>query len=274
MTTVSAPLPSLEPRGRVTQARVIRSEWTKLISVRSTKWSFFAALLLTIGLPLLFSIVVRSHWDHMTPQDQADQHPLDFALVGVFVAQLAIGVLGVLVISSEYSTGMIRASLTAVPRRLPMLWGKAAVFAGATFGLMLPAVLAAFFLSQAIFRSKGILELSFSTPGVARTVICGAVYLMLMGLFALGLGTIVRNTAGGIAVFAGILFVIPPLMLLLPNNWQDAVSPYLPSNAGQSIITLHPTGNSLSPWAGFFVLLGEVAFALAVASVLLERRDA
>ncbi len=273
MSVVSEPLPALAPRGRVTQARVVRSEWTKLRSVRSTLWSFFAALLMTIGFPVLFSFVVRSHWSHMAPRERADRHPLDVALVGVHVAQLAIGVLGVLVISAEYSTGMIRASFTAVPRRLPVLWAKTMVFAAVTFVLMLPAVLLAFFLSQTIFRSHHILEISFTHPGVARTVIGGAVFLALIGVFALGLGAIVRNTAGGIAVFAGILFVVPPLLLLLPSSWQDAISPYLPSSAGDSILTLAPSGNSLSPWGGFFVLLGYAAAAIAVAAVLLRRRD-
>jgi ABC-2 type transport system permease protein len=274
VSAVSEPLPSLAPHGRVTQLRVVRSEWTKLRSVRSTMWSFFAAVLMTIGFPVLFSFVVRSHWNHMAPQERADRHPLDIALVGVHVAQLAIGVLGVLVISAEYSTGMIRASLTAVPRRLPVLWAKAAVFGATTFVLSLASVLLAFFLSQTIFRSHHILQISFTHPGVARTVVCGAVFLMLMGLLALGLGTIVRNTAGGIAVFAGLLFVVPPLLLLLPSGWQDAITPYLPSSAGDSIVTLHPTGNSLSPWGGFFVLLAYVAVALLAAAVLLRRRDA
>jgi ABC-2 type transport system permease protein len=261
------------PHGRVTLPRVLLSEWTKLRSVRSTMWSFFAALLMTIGFPVLFSFVVRSHWSHMSPREQADRHPLDVALVGTHIAQLAIGVLGVLVISAEYSTGMIRASMTAVPRRLPVLWAKTAVFAAVTFVLMLPAVLLAFFLSQTIFRAHHILEISFSHPGVARTVCAGAVYLALIGVFALGLGAIVRNTAGGIALFAGLLFVVPPLLLLLPSSWNDAISPYLPSNAGDSIVTLAPGSGSLSPWAGFFVLLGYAAASIAIAAGLLVRRD-
>jgi ABC-2 type transport system permease protein len=274
VTAAPQPLPTLAPRGRLSLPRVMHSEWTKLRSVRSTMWSFFAALLITIGLPVLVSLVVSTHWDRMSPQDRASQHPLDFALVGVFVAQLAIGVLGVLVISSEYSTGMIRSSLTAVPKRLPMLWAKAGVFGAVTFALALPAVLVSFFVSQLIFGSKNILQVSITDAGVARTLAGGAVYLTLIGLFALGLGTIIRNTAGGIATFAAVLFVVPPLLLLLPNSWEHKISPYLPSNAGNSIGTLHPTGNSLSPWAGFFVLIAWVAVALVIASALLRRRDA
>ena len=266
-------LPVSLPRARVTLPRVLLSEWTKLRSVRSTLWSFFAALVMTVGFPVLFSFVVRSHWSHMSPREQADRHPLDVALVGTHIAQLAIGVLGVLVISAEYSTGMIRASMTAVPRRLPVLWAKTAVFAVVTFVLLLPAVLLAFYLSQTIFRAHHILEISFTHPGVARTVVAGALYLALVGVFALGLGAIVRNTAGGIATFAGILFVIPPLLLLLPSSWDNAISPYLPSNAGESMFTLAPGSHSLSPWAGFAVFLGYAAASIAFAAALLLRRD-
>ena len=108
-------------RPRVTQARVVVSEWTKLRTLRSTMWSLGVATVLTIGFPCLFAALTSSHWGSMSPGDRADRHPLDIALVGVNVSQLAIGVLGVLVITGEYSTGMIRASLTAVPKRLPVL---------------------------------------------------------------------------------------------------------------------------------------------------------
>src|SRR3989454_3633649 len=123
---------------------------------------------------------------------------------------------------------MIRASFTAVPKRLPVLWAKTAVFAVVAFLLMLPPVLIAFFASQAILARHHILQISFSHPGVARAVIGGAVYLMLVGIFALAIGAIVRNTAGGIATFAAIFFVIPPLLNVLPSSWNNAVSPYLP----------------------------------------------
>src|SRR5581483_5357095 len=129
--------------GGVTQARVVRSEWTKLWSVRATRWSLLVATVLTIGFPILASSIISSHWGSRSPHDRLHFNPLDPALIGSQIAQLAIGVLGVLVISSEYSTGMIRATLTAVPKRLPVLWAKAGVFAVVTFALMLPSVLIA-----------------------------------------------------------------------------------------------------------------------------------
>ncbi len=271
--SASASIPRLGRIGRVTQARVVRSEWTKLHSLRSTRWSLAVATVMTIGFPILFATVVSSRWSHMSLQERAHRHPLDIALVGVNISQLAIAVLGVLVITGEYSTGMIRASFTAVPRRLPVLWAKTGVYAVVALVLMLPSVVIAFVASQAILRSHHILQISFSHPGVARAVLGGAVYLTLVAIFALAVGAIVRNTAGGIAAFAAIFFVIPPLMNLLPSSWNDAVSPYLPSEAGRSIFSLTPGAHSLSPGAGLALFAGYCAFVLGAAAVLLVRRD-
>jgi ABC-2 type transport system permease protein len=266
-------LPRLPHTGRVTQARVVLSEWTKLHSLRSTKWSLFAGALLTIALPVLFAAVTSSHWGTMSPHEQADRHPLDIALAGVNVGQLAIAVLGVLVITGEYSTGMIRASFTAVPKRLPVLWAKTAVFGAVSFLLMLPPVLIAFFASQAILSRHHILQISFTDPGVARSVIGGALFLTLVGIFALGIGAIVRNTAGGIATFAAIFFVIPPLMNILPTSWNNAISQYLPSEAGRQIFSLTHGAHSLAPWPGGLLFVGYCVVTLGIAAVLLVRRD-
>jgi ABC-2 type transport system permease protein len=266
-------LPRVAHTGRVTQMRVAFSEWTKLHSLRSTRWSLLAGFLLTIALPVLFSAVTSSHWGSMSPHERADRKPLDIALAGVNLSQLAIAVLGVLVITGEYATGMIRATFIAVPKRLPVLWAKAAVFAIVAFVLMVPPVLIAFFASQAILSRHHILQISFSDPGVARSVIGGAVYLMLVGIFALGIGAIVRNTAAGIATFAGIFFVIPPLMNVLPASWNNAITPYLPSEAGRQIFSLTHGAHSLAPWPGGLLFTGYCALALGIAAVLLVRRD-
>jgi ABC-2 type transport system permease protein len=271
MSALSATAPF---RGRVTQARVFRSELTKLTSLRSTRWSMLVAVLLTIGLPAIFAAVTASHWSHMRPAERAGRHPLDIALGGVLVSQLAIGILGVLVITGEYSTGMIRASLTAVPKRLPVLWAKLGVFAVVSFLLMVPSVLAAFAASQAILRNHHILQISLSDNGVARSVIGGAVYLMLLGVFALALGAIARNTAAGIGIFAAIFFVIPPLLNILPSNWHDAIAKYLPDAAGRDIFALTHGAHDLAPWPGFLLFLGYCALAVTIAAVLLLRRDA
>ena len=260
------------PGVRVTQPRVIRSEWTKLRSLRSTRWSLLIATVLTIGFPILAAAVISAHWGHRSPSDRAHFNPLDVSLIGSQIAQLAIGVLGVLVITGEYSTGMIRASFTAVPKRLPVLWAKTFVFALVTFVLMLPAVLIAFFISQSIL-SRHHAQTSFSDPHVARAVIGAALYLTVIAVFSLALGTILRNTAGGIATFAAILFVIPPLMNVLPQSWNDAASRYLPSNAGRAILSVTRDSGSLAPWTGFGLFCAYAAGALVLAAVLLVRRD-
>ena len=274
MSAVSVPtIPRHNRAVRVTQARVALSEWTKFQSLRSTRWSLGVGFLLTIAFPLLFAAVTANRWAHMSAHDRADRHPLDIALAGVNVAQLAIAVLGVLVITGEYSTGMIRASFTAVPKRLPVLWAKLAVFAAVSFVLMVPAVLIAFAGSQAILERHHLLQISLSSPGVLRSELGGAVYVMLVGVFALAVGAIVRNTAGGIAAFAAIFFVIPPLMNILPTSWNNAISQYLPSNAGRQLFSLHHTAHNLNVLPGGLLFLAYCALAVAVAAVLLVRRD-
>jgi ABC-2 type transport system permease protein len=259
------------PQGRVTQLRVVLSEWTKLRSVRSTRWALFTAVLATVGIAALACAIAAHHYAQMSPQDRADFHPLEINLAGVQLAQLALGVLGVLVITAEYSTGMIRASFTAVPKRLPVLWGKAIVYGLTLLALMIPAVLVAFLVGESLF-SRHHINIPFSDPGVARAVIGAALYLTVVGLFGLGLGAIVRNTAGGIAAFAAIMFVLPPLMNVLPTSWNKAASPYLPLAAGESIMSI-TSGNHLSPWVGFALFCGYAAAAIAIAAVLLVRRD-
>jgi ABC-2 type transport system permease protein len=211
-------------------------------------------------------LVIRS-----SRQDRADFHPIEVNLVGVQLAQLAIGILGILVITAEYSTGMIRASMTAVPKRLPVLWAKALVYGLVTAALMIPAVLIAFLIGQGIL-SRHHINAAFSDPGVARALFGAALYLTVVGLFGLGLGAIVRNTAGGIATFVAIMFVLPPLTNVLPASWNDAASPYLPLAAGEAIMSV-TSGNHLSPWVGLLLFFGYAAAALAVAAVLLVRRD-
>jgi ABC-2 type transport system permease protein len=271
VSTLAHGTPRVEQYGRVTQARIFLSEWTKLRSVRSTKWSLLAAFAFTVGLPTIAATVVSHHWPHMSPHDRADFHPLDISLVGVQLAQLAVGVLGVLVITAEYSTGMIRASMTAAPRRLPVLWGKAAVYALTTLVLLTPAVVIAFFISQWILSHRHV-DISFTAAGVPRAVLGAGLYLTVIALFAFGLGAIVRNTAGGIATFAALMFVLPPVMNVLPSSWNSAASPYVPLQAGEAIMHLH-RGNQLAPWTGFGVLCCYAAAAIAIAAVLLRRRD-
>ncbi len=262
---------STSPAG-VSQRRVAVSEWTKLRSVRSTRWTLLVTLLLIIGIGILACAVFEARWAHLSPDDRAHFRPLRANLAGVNFGQLAIGVLGVLVITAEYSTGMIRSTFMAVPKRLPVLWGKALVFGAVALAISLPSVFIVFFAGQAILSGQHI-NISISHPGVLRAVFGAALYMTVMGLFGLGLGAIIRNTAGGISALAGIVFVLPPVLDLLPSSVSNSVGPYLPSNAGGAVWTINPDPNTLAPWAGFGVFCAYAAVALAVAAVLMRRRD-
>jgi ABC-2 type transport system permease protein len=269
---VSAVTAARLPVGPVTQRRVAVSEWTKLRSVRSTRWSLLVSLLLIIGIGILVCVIFESRWPHLSPGDRARFHPLRANLAGVNFAQLAIGVLGVLTITAEYTTGMIRASFSAVPKRLPVLWAKTLVFGAVAFAISLPAVFIVFFAGQSILSGQHI-NIGISHPGVVRALFGAPLYLTVMGLFGLGLGAILRSTAGGISALAAIVFVLPPIISLLPTSVTNSVDPYLPSNAGGAIWTINPDPNTLAPWAGFAVFCAYAVAALAVAAILMLRRD-
>ncbi len=199
-----------DPVLKVTQARVLVSEFTKFRTVRSTVWTLLVAVVLMIGLSALFAAVTASQYHTFGPADRASFNPVSTSLGGMMFAVVAFGVLGVLMISGEYSTGMIRSSLTAVPRRLPVLWGKLAVFAGVIFSVSLVASFISFFLGQALLNSHQ-LGVSITAPGALRSVIGAALYVSVAGMIGVALGALFRNTAAGIATFAGVFFVIPPL---------------------------------------------------------------
>jgi ABC-type transport system involved in multi-copper enzyme maturation permease subunit len=197
------------------------------------------------------------------------------SLRGVYLAQLAIGVLGVLMITGEYSTGMIRATLSAVPRRLPVLWAKAFVFAVTVFVITGIASLLAFLGGQAFLSGAGVgIHVGLSTPGAARAVLGGALYLTVVGLLGVGLGFLLRNTAGAIATLFGLLLVLPAIAAALPSSLYDDVYKFLPMVAGLRILTTVPDHTVLSPWAGLGVFAVYAAVAIGAGAVMLMRRDA
>ncbi|HEV7195600.1 MAG TPA: hypothetical protein VGN19_06650 [Pedococcus sp.] len=257
----------------VTQARVLLSEWTKLRSLRSTVFSLLAAVVFIIGLAVLVPSVTVAHWPPRNPGEAALFDPTSRSLAGIFLAQLAIGVLGILLISGEYATGMIRATFAAVPTRLPVLWAKTVVFATTTLVVTVPAVLAAFLIGQSILKGKN-LQTSLGDAGVLRAVIGAALYLTVIGILGLGLGALLRNTAAAISTLFGILFVLPIIVRFLPSSWSDPIDKYLPSTLGEGITHVHADPTLLSPWGGFALFCGYAAVVLAGAAVLLRRRDA
>jgi ABC-2 type transport system permease protein len=262
------------PALKVTQGRVLRSELTKFRSLRSTIYTLLTAVVLMIGIGALFSAVTASQYHTFSAADRASFNPVATSLSGVMFAVVAFGVLGVLVTSGEYSTGMIRSSLTAVPRRLPVLWGKLAVFAGVIFPVSLMASFISFFLGQALLNSQHI-GVSITAPDALRSVIGAALYITVAGMIGVALGALFRNTAAGIATFAGVFFVIPPLASLLPSSVSSHLTPYLPSNAGAVLWGgAQNVPNALAPWTGFALLCGYAAVLIAAAAWRLRRSDA
>jgi ABC-2 type transport system permease protein len=263
------------PALKVTQARVLRSEWIKFRSLRSTVWTLLVGLVLMIGISALFSAVNASQYHTFSPADRATFSPVSVSLAGTSFAVVAFGVLGVLLLSGEYGTGMIRSSLTVVPRRLPVLWAKLAVFAGAVGLLSLVASFASFYLGQAVLNSHH-LGVSITAPGALRSVIGAALYITAAGLLGVALGGLLRSTAAGISVFAAVFFVLPPLAELLPASIGDHLTRYLPSDAGSAIWggAQGVPGGALAPWAGFGLLCGYAAVLTAAAAWRLRRSDA
>lgn len=276
MSATTAPtLPARADRSdeRVTLPRVIRSEWTKLWTLRSTRWSLLLAFIAQAGLGPLIAVIEMARWSHLTLQDRLTINPIDHSLGGWHLAQLAVAILGVMTITGEYHTGMIRSSLVAAPKRLPVLWAKLLVFSAVVLVLMLIAAFIGFLGGQAIFTQHHV-NVALSAPHALRSVFGAALYTTATGALCVALGTIVRRTAGGIALFVGVFFVLPGLVEILPSTTADAIHPYLPSNAGGAVAQALADGNSFSPWGGFALFCGYTVAVIAIAAVLLLRRDA
>jgi ABC-2 type transport system permease protein len=253
----------------VSQGQVIRSEWIKLRSVRSS-WFLLAATVLGIaGIGLLVSYVDNAHWATMSASARADLNPLNQSLIGVNLAELTVGVLGVLAVTGEYATGMIRATFAAVPRRFPVLAAKAGVVAAVTFAACLAAVLIAVAGGQALLGSHGI---SLSHPQAVRAVFGAALYLTVVAVIGVGLGFLTRSTAGGIATVLGVLLVLPIVVSALPGS--SAIERYLPSMAGRAVFIMNGGPGMSSPWAGFGIFLFYGIVLVAAAAWALRKRDA
>jgi ABC-2 type transport system permease protein len=243
---------------------LLRSEWAKMRSVRSTYWSLAVAVVAMIGYG---AINTASH----TGAQPATFDPVLTSLSGILVAQLAIGILGVLVITSEYSTGMIRSTFAAAPQRHLVIAAKAGAFGAIAFAVGTVASVIAFLVGQAILGAHGVTMIS---PGAVRSIIGVGLYLGLLAVLAVALGTIVRRTAGAIAALVGLILILPALLLTLPASLQDTVVKFLPGNAGQAIFTTTKDSSTLSPWVGLAIFALYVAAAAAISVVLVRRRDA
>lgn len=266
-TTPSRPSVSLTPLF----AGILRSEARKLGTVRSTFWALFATIAFNAVTAALLGALLPGH---LSAHQKATIDSVRVSLGGLHLSQIAIGLLGVLAVTSEYSSGMIRATLAAAPQRRLLLTAKALVLTAAAAATGIAACLAAYLVFQAFLPAGDALRTTLADPGVLRAVIGAGLYLTVLGLLGFGLGTVLRSSAGAVAVLFGVLFVPTLLTALLPSSWQDTVGPYLPMNAGDTIYTVRPETHMLGPWAGFGVFCLYAAAALAAGFILIGRRNA
>ena len=258
--------------GRASFGDALRSEFTKIKSTRSTYWTLLALVVVCVGIGALTCAGTASHPQGVSPTNfDATQQ----SLAGLYVGQLVIAVLGALTITSEYSTGMIRTTLSVQPRRGVVFAAKALVFAAVTLVTGLIASFGSFFVGQAILSSHH-LSATLGEPNVLRAVIGGALFLTACGMLAYGLGAILRHTAAAISAAIGLLFVLTVLVQFLPHTWQNNVDKWMPALAGSQIWTTKATGGPdlFSAWPGFAVLAGYAAVAIIAGLVCFRTRDA
>ncbi|GGN49235.1 ABC-type transport system involved in multi-copper enzyme maturation permease subunit [Actinoplanes campanulatus] len=259
------------PTYRLTARGVLHGEWTKFWSLRSSWITLAVSVLLLVTAGLIVAATFEPE-DGSGPGAETTD-PVGLALSGSAFAALAVGVLGVLLSAGEYSTGMIRSTLTAVPSRLPVLWSKAAI-AGGTAAVATAAGALASFLAGAPLVPDVMTALDLGDDGVLRALLSAGLYLGLVAVIGVGLGTLVRSSAGGITILAGVLLILPGLTMLLPDSWAGNIDPYLPSNAGDTIMSLTSSGAALSRPAGLAVLAGYAAITLGAAAYRLAKSDA
>ncbi len=276
---MSVPAVRSDPSVRTTQPgrsgfrQVLESERIKFWSVRSTGWSLLAMFATTVGFGALICFGTAQEVDQLSREERATFDSTALSLAGLTFGQLAAAVLGVLAISAEYSTGGIRSSLVAVPRRLRLLVAKALVLLAVVLAVGVLSSFVAFLVGQALLASVD-LETSLGDPGVLRAVIGGGLYLAASALFGLAFGTLLRQTAGGIVAAIAGLLIVPPLTQLLPGDWGASISKWFTSNAGQQILVVRPDAGAPEPWAGFVVFCLWGLAVLVIGAVLLQRRDA
>ncbi len=280
MTTTSAPVagrhsgaaPLPRPAGRAGFVGSLRSEFTKIRSTRSTYWALLALVAITVG----FGALASSGAAHNANQLGPDFDPTQRSLFGLYFGQLVMAVLGALTITSEYATGMIRTSLTAMPRRGTMFAAKAVVFASVALVVGLITSFGAFFLGQALMSGAHI-NATISQPHVLRAVVGGALFLAACGMLSFGIGAILRHTAGAITASIVLLFVLSLLINALPQSWQEHVDKWVPAVAGSQIwaVKAATDGPSMfAPWTGFAVFCGYAVIALVAGLILFRKRDA
>jgi len=249
---------------------VLRAEARKLHTIRSTWWLLLAGFLCTVAVAALLGALLPAH---LSLHQKTSADSVRVSLGGLHVSQITAGLLGVLAITSEYSTGLIRATLTAVPQRRLLLTAKALILATAVASTAIAGCFAAYLAFQAFLSAGDPMRTTLADPGVARAVTGAGLYLTVLALLGFGLGAALRSSAGAVAALFGLLFIPTLLTALLPQSWQDRIAGYLPMNAGDAIYTTRPEAHMLSPWTGLAVFSLYAALALAAGTVLISHRD-
>jgi ABC-2 type transport system permease protein len=251
--------------------QVIRSEWTKIRSVASTVWTLSLAVVVTIALGMLISALSRNQFDSMPVQDRLSFDPTYVSFAGMSLGQLAMIVFGVLVVSNEYSTGMIRASLAAVPQRATFLFGKISVAGALALGVGMATSFAAFFLGQAMLGPHGA---RLGDPGVLRAVIGGGLYMTLIAMFSMGVAAMLRSPMLSLGILMPFFFLISNILGNVDATKK--IGRFLPDQAGSRIMQVVPTADDTpyGPWGGLGIMVLWVIAALAGGYALLKRRDA
>jgi ABC-2 type transport system permease protein len=247
---------------------VVRSEWTKLTSLRSSRWTLLAFVVTGIVLGVVISAVSGARWPRVSASTRAHWDPTNNTLAGLIPGYLVIPVLGVLMMSSEYSSGSIRSTFAAVPRRPLVLGAKALVFGAAAFVVDEVVTFAAFFAGQRVMGTAP--HATLGQPGVLRALVLSGAFLALMAVFGMGIGAIIRRSGPAIAVYAGLVLLLPDLLLAFPGNaWRFGPVTIL----GNSVGAVKILPGMLAPWTGFAVMAVYTLVALLVGGVLLVRRD-
>ena len=257
----------------VTITRVVRSEWLKFRSVRSNVVGMAAAVTAAVGLGTLFSSLAGDGSAGGPAGARAATDSLSSSLGGFQLAQLVVGIFGVLFVTSEYSSGLIRTTFTAVGNRLPVLWAKITVYSATTLLTMTASAFAVFFLGQAVYGGSGE-PLTLATDGVLRALVGQGLYLTCVAAVGVTLGFILRSTASAIGVLFTTLMLAPVLVGLLPDSISEPVGKVLPSKAGAAITSLTRAADALTPTSAAITLTTWVAGLVGFAALLITRRDA
>ncbi|MFI9236711.1 ABC transporter permease [Streptomyces cinnamoneus] len=251
--------------------QVLASEWTKIKSVRSTVWTLGIAVVVTVALGALISALSKKDFDNLSVEDKIRFDPTFLSFAGMGLGQLALIVFGVLVVSNEYSTGMIRTSLAAVPQRGVFLFSKIIVATLLAFVVAMVTSFVAFFVGQAMLGSH---KAHLGDPGVLRAVFGGALYMTLITVFSMGVAAMLRSPMLSLGILMPFFFLISAILGNVPATKK--VGQYLPDQAGQKVMQVVTAGDDApyGPWGGFTIMVLWVVAALIGGYVLLKRRDA